>query len=220
MNATRNTAVILEAGSRRGRWTVIKEANARDPYGARMYICVCDCGRSREVRASALKSGQSGSCGCTSADAQVTHGMSRSRLYGVWRGMLARTENSRHVEYENYGGRGIRVCDRWHRFELFARDVAQGYERGKQPDRIDNGGNYEPGNCRWISQQANQRNKRTNHQVTWRGRTLIVQEWAELLGINANTLVYRLKRGWSVDRALSKGVAADVLLELANGDPQ
>lgn len=216
VNATRTAPVILDVGSRHGRWTVASESDQRDRFGARMYICTCDCGRSRSVRASALRSGQSRSCGCSSADAQVTHGMSRSAFYGVWRGMLDRTENPKHSEYDNYGGRGIQVCARWHLFQLFALDMASGYQRGKQLDRIDNDGDYEPANCRWTDHRSNQRNKRSNHRVTWHGRTLIVQEWAEILGINANTIVHRRRRGWPVDRALSEGAEPDVLLELAN----
>lgn len=207
--------IILESGAIFGRWTVLQEAE-RDRWGARMYSCRCICGRERAVKVSALHSGQSRSCGCTSTDAKVTHGMSQSRLYMVWRGMFDRTQNPNHSEYANYGGRGIRVCERWHRFELFAADMASGYAKGKQLDRVDNDGNYEPTNCRWTDHRSNQRNKRSNHRVQWHGQTLIVQEWAELLRLNANTIVYRLRRGWSVDRALSTGADSSVLLEIAN----
>lgn len=209
----------IETGTRFGCWTAQREAG-RDKYGAVLIACVCDCGRERDVKASALARGVSMSCGCASADSLVTHGMSKSPLYGVWRGMLDRTTNPGHAEWSNYGGRGITVCTRWHRFELFAADMAAGYRRGVQLDRINNDGDYSPSNCRWVSHQANQRNKRTNHRIEWRGRELIAQEWAELLGINANTIIYRLRRGWSVERALSTGASAAGLLAIANQEGQ
>ena len=207
--------LAIQPGTRFGRWTAGDEAG-RDRYGAVLIACTCVCGREREVKASSLRRGDSTSCGCASADANVTHGMSKSPLYGVWRGMHERTGNPAHAEWPNYGGRGIAVCDRWKRFELFAADMASGYRKGVQLDRIDNDGDYSPSNCRWVSHQANQRNKRTNHRIEWRGRELIAQEWAELLGIPANTIIYRLRRGWTVERALSTSASSAVLLAIAN----
>jgi hypothetical protein len=210
--------LTIAPGTRFGRWTAQNESG-RDPHGAVLIECRCDCGTVRAVKATALHRGDSRSCGCASADAQVTHGMSKSSLYGVWRGIRQRTGDPNHREYANYGGRGIRMSARWDRFEIFAADMAAGYRPGLQIDRIDNDGPYAPQNCRWVEPATNQRNKRTNHRIEWRGRTLIVQEWAELLGLNSNTIVHRLRRGWSVDRALSEGADPRVLLELANGAP-
>lgn len=206
----------IPAGQKYGRWTARLEAG-RDPHGAVLIECICDCGKVRPVKATALSRGDSRSCGCTSADAQVTHGMSRSSLYMVWRGMLSRTECPSHKHYENYGGRGIVVCDRWHQFSLFAKDMSPGYRHGLHLDRVDNNGPYAPDNCHWVTPAENQRNKRTNHVITWRGRTLVATDWAVLLGLKPNTLIYRLRRGWTVERALSTGVDPSVLLELANG---
>ncbi|GHH57586.1 hypothetical protein [Lentzea cavernae] len=124
--------------------------------------------------------------------------------------MLDRVGNSQHRQYNNYGGRGITVCDRWRRFEAFAEDMGATFKPELELDRIDVNGNYRPSNCRWITHAEQQRNKRTNHIVSFAGRTQTVQDWAELLAIKPNTLIYRLRRGWSTERALRTGADSDV----------
>ncbi|NUP53400.1 MAG: hypothetical protein HOW97_39675 [Catenulispora sp.] len=130
--------------------------------------------------------------------------------------MLSRTGNPKNSEYHNYGGRGITVCDQWRSYENFAADMGQTFSPELELDRTDVDGPYSPENCRWATRAEQQRNKRTNHAITWRGRTLVVTDWAELLGLKPNTVVHRLRRGWTVDRALTTGASPDVLLELAN----
>lgn len=127
--------------------------------------------------------------------------------------MLDRTSNPNHESFHNYGGRGIAVCEEWKSFENFFVDMGASFRPDLELDREDTNGNYEPSNCRWITPKENQRNKRTNHLVTWSGETQTVQDWAERLGIKPNTIITRLRRGWSVDRALER----DSLLEIANG---
>jgi len=146
----------------------------------------------------------------------TTHGATGSALYSRWRAMLDRCENRKHRAWANYGGRGIKVCVEWHQFEAFARDMGPSFHPTLELDRIDVDGHYEPSNCRWLTHAEQQSNKRTNRVVTWRGRTMTVTEWAELLRMKPNTLVYRLRRGWPTERALTLGVPGDVLLELAN----
>lgn len=206
------------AGQRFGRLIAI-EVHDQDAYRAYRWKCTCDCGTDTVVRGSQLKSGAVQSCGCgvrEAASRSRTHGATDTPLYGRWRAMIERTRNPNHREYRNYGGRGIAVCDRWQSFENFAADMGPTFRQELQLDRLDVNGNYEPANCRWITQREQQRNKRTNHVIEWRGRSMVVTDWAELLGLVPNTVIYRLRRGWSVDRALTTGARPEVLLELAN----
>lgn len=203
------------SGMRFGR-LLAQTATEKDKHGAYLWLCLCDCGTSSKVRASQLTSGVSQSCGCGVVDAATlprTHGQTGTPLYLRWRAMLDRTSNPNHESFHNYGGRGIAVCEEWKSFENFFVDMGASFRPDLELDREDTNGNYEPSNCRWITPKENQRNKRTNHLVTWSGETQTVQDWAERLGIKPNTIITRLRRGWSVDRALER----DSLLEIANG---
>lgn len=197
---------LMLAGERFGKLVVVAESG-RDKHGAVMWLCTCACGATAAVRGSGLKAGTTRSCGCGVAEAASmprSHGQTGSPLYQRWRAMLGRTGNPKHHEYANYGGRGIGVCARWRQsFEAFQADMGPGFSPDLELDRRDVDGDYEPGNCRWVTSTEQQRNKRNNHRVTFDGRTQTVQGWAEELGIKPNTIVTRLRRGWPVDRALA-----------------
>ena len=120
--------------------------------------------------------------------------------------MKARCGNPKNSEYRNYGGRGVSVCVRWRSFEKFRADMGRLFYSGAQLDRINNNGNYEPGNCRWLRHRAQQRNKRTNHMLMINGVSKTIVEWAEESGLKANTVLTRIRRGWPKSR----------LLEIAN----
>ena len=171
--------------------------------------CRCDCGGMVVVQGSNLKNGHTTSCGCARRELmrakQLTHGQSKTRVYGIWAGMWTRCTNEKHGDFHRYGGRGITVCDRWQSFERFYQDM------GDPPakawiDRIDNEGPYEPGNCRWATAKQQQRNKRNNHLVTFNDKTQTVTEWGEERGMKPLTLLQRLRYGWSVERALTEPV--------------
>ncbi len=186
-----------------GRLEVMSFAGTR--RGNAFWICHCRCGREETVSAPHLKSGCTRSCGCLAAEsrpANFRHGMSNSYLHSVWRDMRNRCSNPRHQAYSCYGGRGILVCSRWDSFEAFVEDVGDRPSDRHQLDRIDNDGHYNPGNVRWVVCQANNRNKRNNVKVSWRGKTLCLSEWAERLGIKYGTLYSRYTRGWSTSRML------------------
>lgn len=131
------------------------------------------------------------------------HGLHRSREYGIWRGMRERCGNPRRPEYPNYGGRGIRVCDRWQEFAAFYEDMGP-CPPGYSIDRIDNDGNYEPGNCRWASRVEQQRNRSDNALLTIDGVTATLAEWSERSGLRHATLDARLRRGWDPALAISR----------------
>lgn len=125
---------------------------------------------------------------------------SSTKEYVCWTNMLHRCKSS---NYKYYAARGIRVCNRWMRFENFLTDMGRAPSKKHSIDRIDVNGDYEPGNCRWATNAEQGRNKRSNRLVSFDGKTMIVADWAKHLGISRDTLVWRLNSGWSLDRALS-----------------
>ena len=131
------------------------------------------------------------------------HGMYQTPTYRSWRGVISRCNDKTHHQYHHYGARGIKVCDAWLTFVGFFRDMGERPE-GMTIDRINNDGNYEPGNCRWATKSEQRRNSRQRiNWLTHQGVTLPLLEWSEILGIRPNKIRYRLSHGWAVDRALS-----------------
>lgn len=198
------------SGQRFGRLVAI-EPIGKTKEGNIIWRCKCDCGNEKDVSTKYLGHGTS-SCGCYSKEvhkkALTKHGQRHSRLYNVHRSMVARCNNPNVHEYGNYGGRGIEVCDEWRDFKNFA-DWAKenGYteaERGKCTlDRIDPNGNYEPSNCRWASMKTQERNRRNNVLITFRGETHCMSEWAEIAGLKYVTFTHRFKAGWSMEKIMN-----------------
>lgn len=141
-----------------GRLTVIEEVNkkGRDIE----WVCKCCCGNTVTVRRSSLMSERTKSCGCLWREKQTTHNASKTPEYRVWQSMKQRCNNAKAYRYKDYGERGIVVCDRWNSFECFFEDMGQRPSISHSVDRIDNDGNYEPGNCKWSTRSEQQRNKR------------------------------------------------------------
>lgn len=126
------------------------------------------------------------------------------KINQAWRSMLYRCDNPHDKRYKDYGGRGIKVCPEWQEFSNFYRDMGSSCREGLSLDRIDNDGNYQPGNCRWATPQEQSRNTRTCTKLTYKGMTKGIIEWANGLGIKADTLHGRIKDyGWDVKLALS-----------------
>jgi hypothetical protein len=140
-----------------------------------------------------------------------------SPLYRRYRVMLDRTTRKKAAAYPDYGGRGISVCDRWKDFGAFLEDMGSTYRPGLEIDRIDNDGDYEPGNCRWATPQQQARNRRSNHVLTWGGRTMLAIEWTQALGMRTGKVTERLRRGWPLERALTEGVPPNVVAEVLAG---
>lgn len=121
--------------------------------------------------------------------------------------MMHRCYKKYEASYKNYGARGITVCERWHKFDNFWEDMKDGYKPKLTLDRIDNDGNYEPGNCRWASTKEQAHNKSSNRIITHNGMSMNVTQWAEYLGMNPSTLFSRLDYlGWEEARALETAV--------------
>lgn len=148
---------------RYGRLVVLSHAG-KTPRGQALWLCQCDCGMQKVIRASSLRSGESLSCGCRKKEPNLLnqrHNKSKSPVYRVWTNMKARCFDKNHKAYPNYGGRGITVCERWLTFDNFYADMGDP-PAGLSLDRYpDNNGNYEPGNCRWASWSDQQKNRRT-----------------------------------------------------------
>jgi hypothetical protein len=174
---------------------------------ALFYNCVCDCGTTKVIRYDDLRSGRTLSCRCLIKEKSRTHGKSRTPIYKCWEAMLARTTNPNNTAYAQYAGRGISVCDRWsgpNGFANFYQDMGQRPSLGHSIERINNDGNYEPGNCRWATQKEQCRNTRKNVLISFQGRTQCISAWAEELGINTSTLYDRLvRRNWSIEKAFT-----------------
>lgn len=121
----------------------------------------------------------------------------------TWRSMMNRCTNKNCKQWKNYGGRGISVCQRWHNFLNFFQDMGLKPFLKYDLDRIDNNGNYEPGNCRWVTRKVNARNRRNNHFITYQGQTKTISEWAEISGVDQRSIHRRIKANWSVCKALT-----------------
>lgn len=189
-------------GQRFSRLVVVRPA-ARDKRGNARWHCHCDCGGTATVQSGALRNGHTKSCGCLHREKSTKHGKVGHRVYEVWNSMRDRCLNANHPSFACYGGRGINVCERWHKIENFVADMGDPPD-GMSLDRIDNDGNYEPSNCRWATRKQQSRNTRQNVVLVHRGQTLCVTEWAEIIGVPRETIYTRLRRGWSVARALTK----------------
>lgn len=177
--------------------------------------CRCECGVERRVSIYGLRIGDSKSCGCLHREIvgamRKTHGYSGMREYRIWFAMLKRCYNPKHIYYSNYGGRGISVCERWREsFDAFFECMGNS-PKGTTLDRIDNDGNYEPGNCRWATDDQQKNNRRANHLLTAFGKTQTMVRWAREYGIRFGTLRERIVRGYmSVEDAISKPVQIQV----------
>jgi len=189
------------------RLLVIRVTDERDNQGLVKWLCKCDCGNTLTVGASYLKKGNTKSCGCLQKEAAskngiTTHGMSNSHEYNVWRGILKRCFNNKNDQYKNYGARGITVCRSWLKFENFIADMGIRPD-GMSIERIDNNGNYCPENCKWATYGEQCSNKRTNVYLYANGRCLTIAQWSAETGINRQTLYWRSRQKWPVDRMFS-----------------
>jgi len=201
-------------GQRFGRLHPIKYLGTQSMWGGRhgVWLCVCDCGGASKVASKQLKSGQTKSCGCLKREcgrANATHGESKkgrvSPEYNVWALMRRRCSNPNVHDFKNYGGRGICVCSRWQdSFEAFLSDMGRRPSPGHSIDRIDNDGNYEPGNCRWATRVEQAANRGISRFIEYRGQKFIAAEWGRRVGIPGRVISLRLRLGWSIDRAMTQ----------------
>ncbi len=207
---------IERTGQRFGRLLVLEVAH-RNKHGDAMWLCLCDCGNQPIVGSWELSSGNTQSCGClgrelrASGALRLRHGEAKKNKQSVehmiWSGMKARCFNPNNKEFANYGGRGITVCERWRdSFEAFVEDVGRRPSPEHTLDRIENTGPYDISNVRWATRVEQSRNKRTTHYLELDGQRKCIRDWSLETGINELTLHWRIKSGWSVERALTEPV--------------
>lgn len=181
----------------------------KDEGNRSKWLCKCDCGKECVVDGYRIRTGKTKSCGCLSVEKarerSTKHGMSSSRIYFIHNTMNERCFNPNATEYNNYGGRGIIVCDEWKGrkgFEKFLEwSMENGYKDNLTIDRIDVNGNYEPNNCRWITQKEQCNNTRKNKVLEYKGEKHTLTEWCEILEIPYGRTKKRLNLGWSVEKA-------------------
>lgn len=176
-----------------------------DPERIRHWICGCSCGRVKSVATTHLTSGHTRSCGCLSPRPRKRNpsAPSYNPLYNRWWSMCRRCKDPKEIGWARYGGRGIRVCERWQVFENFAADMGMPPTLAHQIDRVNNDGNYEPGNCVWSDASTQGRNRSSTRFVEIEGETLAASAWAERYGIKLALFLKRLSAGWDPKTALA-----------------
>ncbi len=202
-------SVVDIKGQSYGRLVVLKRHPKNTAAGKARWVCRCSCGQTLTVIGGDLRSGRTQSCGCyqveQTSQSNYRHGgrvgSDFTPEYRTYHHMLSRCNS----DDPDYGGRGISVCKRWQGEGGFERFLA---DMGPRPDgttleRKNVNGNYTPSNCIWATTVAQANNKRSNHYVTHKGRTLTVAQWSRELGINYQTLQSRLHNGWAIADALS-----------------
>jgi len=193
-------------GMKFGRFTALRP-NGHDINPSRKHIlwaCVCDCGTTVNVRLNALRSGGTKSCGCIKKEGlNRTHGMTKTPEYRSWAHIKARCTNSKHNDYLDYGGRGIKMCERWSfSFEAFFEDMGKRPEGMTSIDRIDVNGDYCKENCRWANDYMQARNKRNNRNFSVNGLNMCLSDWSKHLNITLPILRKRIG-SLPIEKALS-----------------
>ena len=188
-----------------GDWTVVSHA------GGRQWTCRCRCGAVARVLAYSMRQGRSSSCNnCKN----LVHGLAQrsaplSPEYRTWIAMRARCSTKNVAQWQDYGGRGIKVCERWNDPAAFVADMGLKPTPTSSIERIDNDGGYSPENCRWATRAEQMRNTRRNRFFEYNGIKLCVTDWAKRQNISVYTVYHRLRRGFDMGSALGiSGVAA------------
>lgn len=189
-----------------GRLTVVREF--RRPIRTipnkteLMWECSCVCGKVKSIRAVSIKRKLTQSCGCYHTECIRTHHQTHTPEYGVWHGIKQRTGNPNNPSSSNYSERGIRLCERWMKFENFFADMGERPTPKHTIERRNNDGIYEPDNCYWATRDVQNRNNRRTRFITFNSETLCLSDWATRIGIDSKSISYRLRR-WPIELALT-----------------
>lgn len=210
-------------GVRYGRLTALRVSNSRGKQNQIKWICLCECGKEVEVSGHALRSKHTKSCGCLFMDVareqaiKIGHANKYvpdkyKKEHAIWMGIRKRClhPNGR------YRKKGILMCERWaDSFMSFIEDMGPMPGDNYQIDRIDYKGNYKPSNCRWVTNKEQQRNRRSNVQVTYKGQTKCIAEWAEDLGFTTLQLWSRIRKlKWPIEKAMTLPIATHITQKL------
>lgn len=172
-----------------------------------LWECHCECGKTILLSSTDLNRKHIKSCGCFSRPI----GLSYSRLSRILRNIKQRCYNTNNPRFNVYGAKGITICDEWKNdfMSFYTWAMENGYRDDLTIDRIDVNGNYEPKNCRWISNQEQQFNKNTNVNITYNNKTQCIKLWSIETGIPAKAISWRLKHNWSVERTLTTPILSE-----------
>lgn len=195
------------SGAKFGKLVVLGYAG-HNTSGRASWYCECECKRVVAVWALSLSNGNTSSCGCALSGNRLKHGHAlsgkpRSATYYTWANMLTRCFNPKSEDYRNYGGRGITVCSEWRLdFRSFLGYMGD-KPRGMTIERIDNDGNYQPGNVRWATKKEQANNTRSNRWITCNGKTKNISQWAKDMNVDVALLHNRIHKGWSDERTVT-----------------
>lgn len=201
------------SGMKFGRLTVTKHIGRLRPKSRNhFWEAICDCGKVVQVMGTNLIAGDTKSCGCLQREKarrngprNWIHGLTKTTTYNIWDSMLQRCNNPKRKDYPRYGGAGITVSERWQEFSNFLADMGE-RPPGLTLDRIDSKLGYSRENCRWATVTEQNRNQKSNRFFTHNGMTKCMSEWAEYAGMKATTFETRIRKGWSLEDAISKPV--------------
>lgn len=207
-------------GQRIGRLTVLYRSTSQNQGRTYRWMCQCDCGTHVQVRRQNLIAQTTKSCGCLRRDMASGRNLkpgevrfpprkgsdnirNNASTYKSWMSMRTRCNSPNSDDFPRYGGRGIRVCERWDSFDLFLEDMGP-RPAGCTLDRINNAGHYEPTNCRWATHKQQARNRSNNTLVELNGEVKSLSEWCDVFGIRPRTVYGRMHDGMSPAEAISK----------------
>ena len=165
--------------------------------------CKCECGNIKIINFNNIKRGLVKSCGCIT---KTVNGMSKTRIYQIYRHLINRCYREKDISYKNYGNKGIIVCDEWKNdfMSFYNWSMANGYANDLTIDRIDVNGNYEPSNCRWVNMAVQQNNRSNNRILEYKGQKKTITEWARYCGLSYRNLYYRLNNGYTIEEAIEQ----------------
>lgn len=201
--------ISIYTGDKFGRLTFTGEAPAKS--NRRRGIFLCDCGTTTITAIYDVRNGHTISCGCYHDEIRrkirVTHGHTSCRRstpeYRAWKAMKGRCLDPNNISYKNYGGRGVTVCDEWlHDYPSFLKEIGKRPSKNHSVDRINNNGNYEPGNVRWATRKEQRRNSDRVHPVTINGITRLICDWAAVSGVPEESISARIRHGWDLKRSV------------------
>jgi hypothetical protein len=201
----RMSKIINLVGIKKNRLTIVSFSHIAK--NRTYWLAKCDCGNETIVAGAKFNYGSTKSCGCAQREAvgslNRTHGKAnKENEYAIWKNMRGRCNNPNDAAFYNYGGRGITVCERWNDYSNFIADMGRRPSKKHSLDRIDNTQGYSPDNCRWVTRDIQNRNKRTSKILTYNGESLNSIDMAKKYGINYQTFMSRLARGLSVADAI------------------
>jgi hypothetical protein len=181
-------------GKRFGKLVVV-ERSGSTKNREKAYLCKCDCGKSTIADGPGMREGQRKSCGCVK-NGRIKHGLTHLPEHATWCRIRQRCNNPNDHKFKDYGGRGIKVCDRWSDFANFYEDMGSKPSKQHSIDRINVNGDYEQNNCRWATPKEQAQNTRANVSLTYKGETKCLSEWCAIKGISFIMLRHRIKHKW------------------------